>query len=92
MAIHPDYPGLTVEVVVDDLTLTEYIDDTEAPPTDTVVKYIEAVSGANFAIRFVVANSCFANVASWQISRSMASLCTEPLAGKISKDVLIGSI
>lgn len=49
MAILSEYPGLDVAVVVHDQRLQEYDDDDEPSPT-TVTKYIEAQSGANFAI------------------------------------------
>ena len=50
MTIHPDHPGLEVEVVVNDVPLKEY-DDEEAPP-HTVTKYVESTSGANFKVRY----------------------------------------
>ena len=45
-------PGLTVEIIVNNALLPEYDDDsvTPASPT-TVTKYVEATSGANFAIK-----------------------------------------
>jgi len=52
MAVHPFLPGLTVEIIVNNALLPEYDDDsvTPASPT-TVTKYVEATSGANFAIK-----------------------------------------
>ncbi|KAF2004868.1 hypothetical protein P154DRAFT_518926 [Amniculicola lignicola CBS 123094] len=52
MAIIPDQPSLQVEVLVNGTPLQEYDDDeVEASPT-SVTKYIEAKSGAEFAIRW----------------------------------------
>lgn len=50
MAIHPDFPGLVAEVVVDGKPLREYDDDGQAAPK-TVTKYVEVVSDANFGVR-----------------------------------------
>ncbi|TKA73742.1 hypothetical protein B0A55_05459 [Friedmanniomyces simplex] len=54
MAIHPDLPGLEVTVDVGDEDLLEYDDDDEIdhanPPT--LVKHVEAVSGAEFGFAF----------------------------------------
>jgi hypothetical protein len=52
MAVHPFLPGLTVEIIVNDAPLPEYDDDTDAGDSSTTVtKYVEATSGANFAIK-----------------------------------------
>jgi hypothetical protein len=52
MAIHKDYPGLKVEIVVNDKALPEYEDpDIECKPNE-VVRYVEAEAGAEFAIRY----------------------------------------
>ncbi|KAF2651343.1 hypothetical protein K491DRAFT_719903 [Lophiostoma macrostomum CBS 122681] len=51
MAILSDVPGLRVEVHVAGSALKEY-DDDETPPPKTVTKYIEAVSGAEFVIKY----------------------------------------
>ncbi|KAF1940797.1 hypothetical protein EJ02DRAFT_379069 [Clathrospora elynae] len=52
MAILPSCPGLTVEVLVIGAPLPEYddISDTPAPP-NMLTKYIEAKSGAEFAMK-----------------------------------------
>ena len=52
MAVLPFCPGLAVEIFVNGAPLPEYDDnsDTSASPT-TVTKYVEATSGANFAIK-----------------------------------------
>ncbi|KAI6800849.1 hypothetical protein KC363_g3908 [Hortaea werneckii] len=53
MAIHPNVPGLTVSIDVAGQDLPEY-DGGEAQEASstTVVKYIEAISGAEFAIAY----------------------------------------
>ena len=51
MAILPDVRGLRVEVHVNGAPLKEYDDDEDAPP-QTVSKFIESVSGAEFEIRY----------------------------------------
>jgi hypothetical protein len=51
MAVHPFLPGLAVEIIVNDAPLPEYDDDTDAGDSPTMVtKYVEATSGANFAV------------------------------------------
>ena len=50
MAIHADYPGLTVEVYVDGKPLEEYEHEEEQEKTKTTTRYIECRSGAEFAI------------------------------------------
>jgi hypothetical protein len=51
MAIHDDYPGLTVEILVDGKPLAEYKDDEEEEVPKTTSRYGECRSGAEFAIR-----------------------------------------
>lgn len=51
MAILPDQPGLKVEIYVNGSPLKEYDDDGDLKPK-TVTKYIEAVSGAQFKIKY----------------------------------------
>jgi hypothetical protein len=52
MAVHPFLPGLAVEIIVNDAPLPEYDDDTDAGDSPTMVaRYVEATSGANFAIK-----------------------------------------
>lgn len=52
MAILPFCPGLTVEIVANGTPLPEYDDDSDRPTLpDTLTKYVEATSGAEFAIR-----------------------------------------
>jgi hypothetical protein len=51
MAILAEVPGLRVEVFVNGKALQEYDDDETAPPK-TITKYIEAVTGQNFEIRY----------------------------------------
>ncbi|KAH7094843.1 hypothetical protein FB567DRAFT_586195 [Paraphoma chrysanthemicola] len=50
MAVHPDYPDLQVEVTVDGKPLKEYVNPDETDDPDTITRYIEAVSGAEFAL------------------------------------------
>ena len=61
MAVLPDCPGLKVEVVVDRESLKEYDDNEGQQPegsrSKSITKYIEAVSGAQFAIRSTFAKS-----------------------------------
>jgi len=51
MAIHADYPGLTVEIYVDGKPLEEYEHEEEQEKTKTTTRYIECQSGAKFEIR-----------------------------------------
>lgn len=61
MAIHPHVPGLTVSIDVAGQDLPEYDGgDTQALPNNAVTKYIQAVSGAQFAISYRFDNSVFA--------------------------------
>jgi hypothetical protein len=53
MAIHPDYPGLSAEVVVDGQPLREYVDD-ELPQPGIVTTYIEVETNADFAVRYTI--------------------------------------
>jgi hypothetical protein len=52
MAIHPDHPGLTVEVTVDDQPLEEYTDADDVTDPKTITRYTDARYGAEFAIKF----------------------------------------
>jgi len=52
MAIVPDVPGLQVEIVVDGTTLHEHVNPDEEESGNTVTRYIEAVSGAEFAVQY----------------------------------------
>jgi hypothetical protein len=51
MAIHDDYPGLTVEIIVDGKPLEECKDEEEEEVPKTTTRYIECRSGAEFGIR-----------------------------------------
>jgi len=54
MAVLPFCPGLTVEIFVNGAPLPEYDNDSDTPASPTTVtKYIEATSGANFAIKTI---------------------------------------
>ncbi|EUC46850.1 hypothetical protein COCMIDRAFT_4134 [Bipolaris oryzae ATCC 44560] len=50
MVTSTKYPGLEVAVHVDDEPLREYDDGDEDPPLNTVTRYVEAKSGAEFAV------------------------------------------
>ncbi|KAI7286123.1 hypothetical protein KC345_g1316 [Hortaea werneckii] len=55
MAVHPEVPGLTVSVDVDGQDLPEYEDeDAQDAQPEVVIKYVEAISGAEFktSLRF----------------------------------------
>ncbi|KAG9591014.1 hypothetical protein KCU77_g6519, partial [Aureobasidium melanogenum] len=54
MAILDALPGVEVTVVVNDEDLHEYQESDTANREDTVTKYIEAVDGANFAVKIKV--------------------------------------
>ncbi|KAI4960143.1 hypothetical protein J4E86_001763 [Alternaria arbusti] len=51
MAIHADYPGLTVEIYGDGKPLEEYKNLEEEDVPETTTRYVECRSGAEFAIR-----------------------------------------
>jgi len=50
MAIHADYPGLTVEMYIDGKPLEEYENEEEEDVPKTTTRYVECRSGAEFAI------------------------------------------
>ena len=54
MAIIPSMDSIEVEVLVNHQTVTEYVDpDTETAPNERKIsRYIEAKTGATFAVRF----------------------------------------
>ncbi|THX83186.1 hypothetical protein D6D05_03603 [Aureobasidium pullulans] len=52
MAILDSLPGVEITVVVDGEDLHEYQDTDMEDEENTVTKYVEAVTGANFAIKF----------------------------------------
>lgn len=54
MAILDSLPGVEITVVVDGEDLHEYQDTHKNDGEDTVTSYIEATSGANFAIRIKI--------------------------------------
>lgn len=54
MAIVPGVPGLKIEVVSNGTPLREYNDPDDTSPGNTVTKYVEAISGATFAIRYTI--------------------------------------
>lgn len=53
MAVLPSCPGLKVEVVVGNTPLVEYDGDgDEESRPNTSVKYVEAITGAQFAVKY----------------------------------------
>ncbi|KAH4400484.1 hypothetical protein HBH92_232170 [Parastagonospora nodorum] len=50
MAVHPEYPGLTVQVVMNGEPLPEYEDEDATDDPKVVTKYIEAQAGTEFEI------------------------------------------
>lgn len=54
MAILDSLPGVEITVVVDGEDLHEYQDTDMEDEENTVTKYVEAVTGANFAIKIMV--------------------------------------
>jgi hypothetical protein len=58
MAIHPDYPGLVADVVVNGRALDEHRDD-ESPDPNTTSVYIEAKAGEYFAVRYTLPSTQF---------------------------------
>ncbi|KAF2622226.1 hypothetical protein BU25DRAFT_415384 [Macroventuria anomochaeta] len=56
MAILPSQPGIKISIVCNGAILQEYEDDDEEPNHAVVSKYIEAVSGAEFGIRWDVSS------------------------------------
>lgn len=55
MAITDTFPAAEAEILVNEVALQEYFDDEDASTSDrTVVRYIEAVSGADFTIRYKI--------------------------------------
>lgn len=59
MAIHPAYPGLEVEILVDGAALPEYVDSEVVDDEETVTRYVEASSGAAFAVRCSLPKTLF---------------------------------
>jgi len=53
MAIHPDFPGLKAQVIVNGECLEEY-DDDNGPQPRTLTKFFEVVSDANFGVRYTI--------------------------------------
>ncbi|KAF9693595.1 hypothetical protein EKO04_008533 [Ascochyta lentis] len=54
MAVLPSQPGIEVSVVCNGAPLHEYDDDEDAPIDTVVTKYVEAVSGAEFGVRWTI--------------------------------------
>jgi hypothetical protein len=51
MAVLTEQPGLKVEIVVDDVALREYEDDSDPTTGSKTTNYIEAMTDKNYAIR-----------------------------------------
>jgi len=56
MAIAKSHPRLKVTITIDNVALEEHIDVDEEMEPDAVVKYIEAVSSAEFSLDFDVSH------------------------------------
>jgi hypothetical protein len=56
MAIHPERPGLSAEVVVDGEPLREYNDDEHSSTRDAnvIAKYVEVNNEALFGVRYTI--------------------------------------
>jgi len=55
MAVLPFLPGLEVEIIVNDVPLSEYDNDSDTPASPTTItKYVKATSGAHFAIKITL--------------------------------------
>ncbi|KAH7389623.1 hypothetical protein DE146DRAFT_791630 [Phaeosphaeria sp. MPI-PUGE-AT-0046c] len=54
MAITDTFPAVKAEVLISGVALQEYEDDDNSISAKTVIKHIEAVSGAEFAVRYKV--------------------------------------
>lgn len=50
MAVTKSHPRLKVSISIDNVAVEEHIDDDEEQKPDAVVKYIEAISGAEFSV------------------------------------------
>jgi hypothetical protein len=59
MAVHPDYPELTVDIVVEGSALQEYPNPDPEPSPKAVTKYVEATSGAKFSVRWNIPKPLF---------------------------------
>ena len=58
MAIIDDLPGVVIEIIVKGTALKEYEDDELDEDERTVTRYIEAVSGQEFAVRIKRLPNC----------------------------------
>ena len=59
MAIHPDFPGLKVEIAVDAKALQEHNNPDPEPSPKTITKYIEAIDDAKFSVRLAIPGPLF---------------------------------
>ncbi|KAL7776536.1 hypothetical protein CFE70_006952 [Pyrenophora teres f. teres 0-1] len=50
MAVHDDYPGITVQVIADGQPLKEYEPKDKEEPPKAITRYVESISGVEFAI------------------------------------------
>jgi hypothetical protein len=50
MAIHSDYPGLNVQIIVNGQPLPEYVDNDEPSSPKGSTQYVEAKSGSEFMV------------------------------------------
>jgi hypothetical protein len=56
MAIHPNFPGLSAEVVVDSNPLMEYRDEDNkaGEQSDAITKYVQVTSDTNFGVCYTI--------------------------------------
>lgn len=60
MAVHPNHPELNVEIIVDEEALQEYANDEGEQDARDVTRYVQASSGACFAVRYAIPAELFA--------------------------------
>jgi hypothetical protein len=54
MAVLNSVPGLEVKIVVNGEPLQEYVDNEDELAPNTVLKYVEATSGAEFTVQYTI--------------------------------------
>lgn len=52
MVVHPDYPGLTVEIIADGEPLVEHIDQSLEENAKEVIRYVQVNKEGKFHVRF----------------------------------------
>ncbi|KAK0650602.1 hypothetical protein DIS24_g6713 [Lasiodiplodia hormozganensis] len=71
MAILPDIPGLKVEVKVNREPLEEFRNEDEPDTSNTVTRYVEATSGANFTVQITYDEALDPKYKDWDISSAL---------------------